>query len=289
MQQSDLFDLPPEPKREKYFKGLDRTIWTENKASLIARYLYYFVLITRHGTYIDGFAGPQKPDNPKMWAAKQVLESKPQWFRNFHFFEKKPSQIARLEDLKNTFLLKFPQTRRKIEIHPGDFNELIEDFLEKNPIKEKEATFCLLDQRTFECHWRSVDILARHKKTGCKIELFYFLPCSWMERAWAGIKDETILFKWWGRDDWKILKGMRRYDRATYLSRRFKDEFNYSYVTPWPIYSKNSGGRVMYYMIHATDHDDAPSLMNRAYNKALSPMESPEQFKFEFEKWKSSY
>ncbi len=33
----------------------------------------------------------------------------------------------------------------------------------------------------------------------------------------------------------------------------------------------------MYYMIHASDHDDAPKLMNRAYGKALDIKESDEQ------------
>jgi hypothetical protein len=39
----------------------NRALWTENKALLIERYLYYFVLVTKSGTYIDGFAGPQSP------------------------------------------------------------------------------------------------------------------------------------------------------------------------------------------------------------------------------------
>ena len=33
----------------------------------------------------------------------------------------------------------------------------------------------------------------------------------------------------------------------------------------------------MYYMIHASDHKDAPMLMNRAYGKALDIKESDEQ------------
>ena len=36
-------------------KELERPLWTKNKAKLIERYLYYFVLVTKHGTYIDGF------------------------------------------------------------------------------------------------------------------------------------------------------------------------------------------------------------------------------------------
>ena len=76
--QSSLFELPTstesgptEPKVKRPFEP----IWTENKAKLIERYLYYFVLITKHGTYIDGFGGPQKFTKPETWAAKLVLEN----------------------------------------------------------------------------------------------------------------------------------------------------------------------------------------------------------------------
>jgi hypothetical protein len=73
--QGSLFpDLPaPAPKPLK-FKPARHPIWTENKAKLIERYLYYFVLITKHGAYIDGFAAPQANDKPESWAAKLVLE-----------------------------------------------------------------------------------------------------------------------------------------------------------------------------------------------------------------------
>ncbi len=45
----------------------------------------------------------------------------------------------------------------------------------------------------------------------------------------------------------------------------------------WPIYERHGGGRVMYYMIHATDHPEAPNLMNRAYHKAVMPIKTAEQ------------
>ncbi|WP_205502842.1 hypothetical protein, partial [Rhodopseudomonas sp. BR0G17] len=42
----------------------------------------------------------------------------------------------------------------------------------------------------------------------------------------------------------------------------------------WPIYNKEAGAkRVMYHMIHASDHDEAPKLMSRAYRKANQPKE----------------
>ena len=71
-----LFDLRSDWKAQpkaKPTRRLKYPLWTENKARLIERYLYYFVLITKHGTYIDGFAGPQKKEPPFTWAAKFVL------------------------------------------------------------------------------------------------------------------------------------------------------------------------------------------------------------------------
>lgn len=285
--QPTLFDLPPESKREKEFKQLKKPIWTENKAKLIERYLYYFVLITKHGTYIDGFSGPQVPDKPGMWSAKLVLESKPRWFKNFYLFEKDPAQISKLEELKAEIVTDSdPRFKRKIEIYSGDFNELIPNILATNPIREKEATFCLLDQRTFECHWNSLITLAEYKKTGLKIELFYFLTAGWLDRALAAIKNELILDNWWGNSGWHTLRGMNNCKRAKLVASRIKDELNYEYVVPWPIYSREDGGRIMYYMIHATDHPEAPGLMYRAYHKALLPIESPEQFELELGEWR---
>lgn len=286
--QLTLFELPPESKREKEFKRLKYPIWTENKAKLIERYLYYFVLITKHGTYIDGFSGPQEPDKPEMWSAKLVLESKPRWFKNFYLFEKDPSQISKLKELK-TEIINDHETKikRNIKIYPGDFNELIPDVLANNPIKESEATFCLLDQRTFECHWNSLISVAGYKKSGFKIELFYFLAAAWLDRAIAGIRDEAILNNWWGNDGWHELKGMKNCKCAKLVASRIKNELNYKSVLPWPIFSRQDGGKVMYYMIHATDHPEAPSLMYRAYHKALLIQETPEQFTFEFDKWKN--
>ncbi len=39
-------------------------VWTENKAKLIARYLRSFTYVTKHGTYLDAFAGAQEGDDP---------------------------------------------------------------------------------------------------------------------------------------------------------------------------------------------------------------------------------
>jgi hypothetical protein len=74
--QGFFFDEPPQySDQDPTFKPLDYPIWTRNKARLVQRYLRYFVFITKHGTYIDGFAGPQEPDKLDTWTAGLVFDS----------------------------------------------------------------------------------------------------------------------------------------------------------------------------------------------------------------------
>jgi three-Cys-motif partner protein len=252
-------------------------IWTENKAKLIERYLYLFVQVTHHGTYIDGFAGPQEIKNPElwddMWAAKRVLEYGPKLMQHFYLFDKFRKPYKALEALKAAQSIPLDKKGRKIPreivVRKGDFNLLIHELLADRPMRESEATFCLLDQRTFECEWTSVEALARYKKEGRKIELFYFLPIAWLGRAIANQKNVSVLEKWWGRDDWTTLRGMKMQERLDAFVDRFKNELGYLSVMSWPIFKRKNNETIMYYMIHATDHEDAPHLMYRAYHEAI--------------------
>ena len=247
---------------------------------MIERYLYLFVQITKHGTYIDGFAGPQNPDNPDSWAAKLVLESEPQWFRHFYFYDSDPKQVDALRVLKN----RQPEIMgRTIQVSdPGDFNVQVKELLNSGAIGEREATFCLLDQRTFECKWSTVKALAEHKPKGRKIELFYFFPVKWLDRAFSAVGDEK-LEPWWGQPDFMQLKEMKSMERVHLLCERFRNELQYASVKFWPIYEQSDGGPVMFYMVHATDHPAAPGLMSRAYRNAVGVQESAEQFKLCFD------
>ncbi|WP_425905482.1 three-Cys-motif partner protein TcmP [Nitrobacter sp. TKz-YC02] len=137
-----LFEnLPPPADRPIRFRTPDRPVWTENKAKLIERYLYYFVMITKHGAYIDGFAGPQYPEKVDAWAAKLVLDSKPPFLRKFWLCEQSKEKLPALHDLAASSM----QKGRTIKVVFGDFNENLKSILESGAITEKMATFCLLD------------------------------------------------------------------------------------------------------------------------------------------------
>jgi three-Cys-motif partner protein len=261
-------------------KPIESPVWTENKARLIMHYLHYFVLLTKHGTYIDGFAGPQGECETDSWAAKLVLASEPRWIRHLHLCDENKGQVARLNELKKSQPVRDSKGRkinRNINIHHGDFNQKIDTILGRRTISEKEATFCLLDQRTFECQWQTIAKLASYKKSGNKIELFYFLANGWLERALAAQKETAVVAQWWGREDWTQLRQMSRDERRDAIIKRLKCEFKYKSVKAWPIFERSGGGAIMYYMIHATDHPEAPKFMNRAYRRAVMPLEPIEQ------------
>jgi three-Cys-motif partner protein len=286
--QQRLFEIPEAPAQDSYpaepaVLAPQFPVWTDNKARLIRWYLHYFVLITKHGTYIDGFAGPQQECQSESWAAKLVLDSEPRWLRHFHLCDASRAQVKRLEELKATQPERDSKGRKispNIHIYRGDFNAIVDDILTSGNITENEATFCLLDQRTFECEWSTVHKLARFKKSGHKIELFYFLANGWFERALSGQKDLEKLARWWGRDDWNKLRDMSREERRDNLIDRLKRDLKYRSVKAWPIYERETGGAIMYYMIHATDHSDAPIQMSRAYRDTVLPFERPEQYGF---------
>jgi three-Cys-motif partner protein len=238
-------------------------IHTRSKAALVAEYLRLFQMVTHHGTYVDGFAGPQAPDDLESWAARLVLDLQPLRLRNFYLYDMNADKFDALEHLRVEHSDKNVRTRH------GDFNVLLDDLLSSGVIPEEEATFCLLDQRTFECHWSTVERLARHK-SGFKIELFYFFGHSWLDRAVRGTTvNFAMIDSWWGGAGWLQFMEPDPVDRPLRFAERFRTELNYRFVGAYPIYNAEEGGRKLYYMLHASDHSAAPEFMERAYQAVV--------------------
>jgi three-Cys-motif partner protein len=256
------------------YKRIEQSIWTDHKARFIQQYLRYFVQITKHGAYIDGFAGPQYPDKLEAWTASLVLASEPKWLRHFYLCEIDPKSVRLLQKLVADQPVPLSKAGRKlprnIKVIPGDFNETIDQILAEGEINQKEATFCLLDQRMFECHWQTLVKLARYKQPPeNKIELLYFLGVGWIHRSFSGIRHKEIAEKWWGRSDWGNLQKMNCWEIAELMRSRFNEELGYKFSAAYPIFDREKGNRIMYYMVHASDHEDAPALMVRSHAKAV--------------------
>jgi hypothetical protein len=52
-------------------------------------------------------------------------------------------------------------------------------------------------------------------------------------------------------------------------------------VKAYPIYKREGGGAIMYYMIHATDHPEGPIQMARAYRNTVRPVDPPEDMQLD--------
>ena len=276
-----LFDPGPATQTEIETKALERPVWSENKADLISKYLRFFVYITRHGTYIDAFAGPQTELSEQAWTAQMVLENEPKWLRHFHLFDKSVGQGRVLRALAAE------HSDRDVNVYQGDSNRMLRSALPSGSIGEREATFCLLDQRTFECEWQLCQHVAQLRPGPTKVEQFYFLANWWMPRALAAVstaEGEEQVRAWLGDEDWHRLVGFSSHERVELFVEKFRIELGYRSVKAWPIYSKEEGqGSIMYYMIHATDHEEAPKLMYRAYRQAVRPPEPLEQLELALE------
>jgi three-Cys-motif partner protein len=253
---------PPKKKASSHTPVVGK-VWTEQKSALIAEYLHRFLLVTRSGVYIDLFAGPQSEHYGGGWSIKQVIEKRDEGptFKHFAACDNDPEQIKRLEALK----CEHSERAFTFKIYYDDANRAVYDILREAPIKENTPCFCLIDQRTLECDWATVRALAEYRKEGYKIELFYFLAEGWMDRTWISTTRPGKLERWWGRDDYGAFFTLRNVYRAHALVRRFREELGYAYVEPWSIQQKGEGGRTMYYMIHASDHQDATRLMAEAH------------------------
>ena len=256
--------------------GLD-AVWTQHKAQLIAKYIYLFTIITRHGAYIDGFAGPKNEELEDSWAAELVVETEPRRLREIFLCDIQQKKVQKLRAM----ISRQPDAdKRHYEILSGDFNSKVRDILGTGLIKEKTATFCLIDQYTLECHWNTLESLASHKPEGSrKIEIFYFLATGWLHRSLSAHKvqlDRPEL--WWGGDGWKELLSTSGARIAVRMAERFRDELGYRFVKPYPIHEKErGGGKVMFHMIHASDHPEAHNLMARAHRNVTSTPETHEQ------------
>jgi three-Cys-motif partner protein len=214
-----------------------------------------------------------------------VIEVRPRWMKQFHLFDVSRAQAARLRKMAAA---QPPPDRdrhepkRVIRIYEGDFNTRVQDLLVAGALP-RDATFCLLDQRTFECEWATVKALASYK-TGRqhKIELLYFLPNFWLPRAMMAQRDKTVIDRWWGGNDWRILRDLPGIERATLVSKRFKDEFAYASARYYPIFQQaEGGGHTMYYLVHAADHPESRRLMARAYRRAVFAPEPLEDVQLE--------
>lgn len=242
---------------------------TNDKSRLIADYIANFQRVTRGGLYIDGFAAPQSRQHEEAWTARRVLEVRPARIRTFWLCDVDPGGLGQLRKLKS--LHHAPKKQRRVFVMEGDFNKTVKTILKSTRLTRRAAIFALLDQRNTECHWATVRALAaragRHK-----IELMYFFGASWMHRSLGTSKDPKRLNeieKWWGNSSWRSLLDLTQAEAAQKFSQRFEEELRYKHVNYYPLFGDRADKKPAFFLIHASDHPEAPKLMARSYVKVI--------------------
>src|SRR5580698_2744978 len=132
----ETWEVPPICGNSVEIGTLPSPIWTETKAQLIQNYLRLFLFITKHGVYIDGFAGPQDKHNPASWAAKLVLELEPPWMKSFFLCELDTSSYSELVSMLHA---QKTISGRQIAHKQGDFNQWVAEVLASGSITDKTA------------------------------------------------------------------------------------------------------------------------------------------------------
>lgn len=254
-------------------------ILTSAKSRLIAEYLGLFQKVTGGGLFIDGFAAPQDRQHEDAWTARRVLEIVPPRLRTLWLCDIDPGGVEQLRKLQ-TIHHGSPKSRRVIVL-PGDFNKRVKEIIHSGRFTPRASIFALLDQRNTECHWATVRALACMRRR-YKIELLYFLGTSWIHRSLTQSRLKGRLVQidlWWGDQSWRDLPALSQAEIVKKMADRFASELGYRFVKPYPVYRTQDGVQATYYLIHASDHPEAPKLMDRAFRKimgdaAKSPVDS---------------
>jgi three-Cys-motif partner protein len=261
-------------------------IWTREKLQILERYLTAFNIAAKRSKeriYLDLFAGvpvnlDRKTGEEISGSPRIALSMTNPPFTRLHFFEL-PGNARKLEDA-----LRAQYPDRGLVVHPGDCNEAIVGALKDLAPLRWAPTFAFIDPAGPDFHWQTLVRLSDHRRREkTKVELWLLLPVDLFVRTLpveGGVQvrpeDAAKITDMYGTDDWKHIYAARLRDdisagdaREEYVNlMRYRLEVVLGYRWTHPFEVLNEGGRPIYHMIFATDHEAGTKIMTAIYNKA---------------------
>ena len=258
--------------------------WSKVKHEIIEKYAGAYTTILHNQrylkryVYIDAFAGAgvavdAESDEFIAAGALRALNVEPR-FTEYHFIELNPDKVTVLEEVS--------RHRRGVQVHSGDYREILPALLSRCRYEDFARGLCLLDP-----YGLSVDY-ALLKEIGSMetIEIFFNFMLVGANRnvLWnvdpARIKPDraALMTRVWGHDRWVD----ELYDRTPGLFgdirtkvsnervgeayRRRLIEAGFKYV-PRPIPMKNRVNAPVYYLFFASPNKTGAAIVEQIFNK----------------------
>ncbi len=263
------------------------------KISIFSDYIQTFATAAQSApnrVYIDAFAGDtinvlSTTGEQFPGSAEIALDVSPP-FTYVALFEMRRKRAEQLRALQAA------RPGRNIEVFEGDCNVLMHDALARS--SPKAATFAFLDPDGMELDWRTVQLLADHKrgKSPYKVEMWILLSTSGLQRMLgdfarpedAATNEHRVARLYGSSGPWERIRQARRDGEITPADARqaytflYMDRLSalgYQYLLARPI--RNSRGE-LYVMIFATDHPAGSSIMKWAQERPRVVKRAPALF-----------
>lgn len=175
--------------------------WTEVKLSILRDYLNFYTNALKNQPfnliYIDAFAGTgeraQKIEAAPLWHEEEeiqikagsvriALDTNPP-FASYHFIEKKPSHVKRLEAIKQEENYK----HLNMEVHPGDANEKLYEIINQQFQRKNKRAVLFLDPYGLSVEWEVLKAINATQR----IDVWFLFSLSGLYRN-ASLEFEKI-------------------------------------------------------------------------------------------------
>lgn len=266
---------------------------SEEKISIFEDYIAAFARAAQRApnrVYIDAFAGDtvnilSTTGDIFAGSAEIAIGVRPE-FTHVALFEKSAKRAKQLRGMRDD------HPSRAITVYEGDCNALMPTALDALP--RKAPTFAFLDPDGMELDWRTVELLADHKRTvsATKVEMWILVSTSGIVRLLGDTKDpvgearnvERVAHLYGARGPWERVRAARRAHelepdeaRRAYLFL-YMDRLaslGYKHLLARPIH--NSRGE-LYVMVFATDHPAGSNIMQWAQEQPRVIKRAPALF-----------
>jgi three-Cys-motif partner protein len=261
--------------------------WTEVKLQILGDYLDRFLTACqsqREVVYLDAFAGEgeglsrvtSKVFQGSALRALEAVGHNGHRFTRLRYFERE-SKAAALEAR-----LRADYPGRDIRVYGGDCNSRLRDALDGLRDVRWAPTFAFLDPDGLEVDWRTLEMLAAHKRgSKYKTELWMLFASPAPMRV-LGLRNPITadaaaqITRLFGTTAWRPIHVLRR--AGALSAEEARDEFvnlmrwrlesDLGYARTHPLHLKSERGVPLYHMIFATDSEAGGRIMSSIYSAA---------------------